>query len=49
MKKSELAVIYVRTSPAFKERLEQAAKNDGRSLNHQIIHLLKRSMDGYTR
>lgn len=42
-------VIYVRPPAALKERLQEAADANGRTLNKEVIRRLERSLDGYRR
>ena len=40
-------VLYIRPPAPLKERLLQAAKENGRTLNQEVIRRLQRSFEGY--
>ena len=45
----EPTVIYLRTHPSLKHRLQDAARENQRTLNAEIVWRLQRSLDGYRR
>lgn len=42
-------VLYIRPPVALKERLQEAADANGRTLNKEVIRRLERSLDGWKR
>jgi predicted HicB family RNase H-like nuclease len=42
-------VIYLRVDPQLKAALTQCARENGRTLNSEVIQRLRRSIEGYRR